>query len=162
MRSPRCTFSIALALAAALLAGTALMPAMAGLGGSVSSIQNDQLSMKGQLRTRSEPGYSVQEITAATGTVVREFVSPAGVVFAVSWKGPTMPNLQQAFGTYFAQFEASVKAQRSGPAKRPGHNHLEVRTPSLVVHAGGHMREYFGMAYVPALMPPNLSTSDLH
>jgi hypothetical protein len=162
MRSPRSTFSIALVLAAALLAATALVPAQAGLGGTVASVQVDRLSMKGQLRTRSGPGYSVQEIRAATGTVVKEFISPAGVVFAVSWSGPTMPNLQQAFGTYFAQFKTSVKAQRTGNAMRPGHNHVEVRTPTLVVHAGGHMREYFGMAYVPALMPQNLSTSDLH
>lgn len=162
MRSRRSTLSTALALGGALLAGTALMPAMAGLGDTVASVQTDRLSMKGQLRTRSEPGYSVQEITAATGTVVREFISPGGVVFAVSWNGPTMPNLQQAFGGYYSQFQASVKAQRTGPGQRPGHNHLEVRTPTLVVHAGGHMRHYFGMAYVPALMPQNLSISDLH
>ncbi len=162
MRSPRSTLYAALALGAALLAGTALVPATAGLGDTAASVQADRLSMKGQLRARSEPGYSVQEITAATGTVVREFISPAGVVFAVSWNGPTMPDLEQTFGTYFTQFQGSIRAQRSGPGRRPGHNHLEVRTPALVVHAGGHMRQYLGMAYAPALVPPNLSISDLH
>ncbi len=162
MRSRPPMLPIALALAGTLLAGSALMPASAGLGDTVASVQADRLSMKGQLRARSEPGYSVQEITAATGTVVREYISPSGVVFAVSWNGPTMPNLQQAFGAYFSAFEASVKAQRTGPGQRPSHNHLQVRTPMLVVHAGGHMRQYFGMAYVPALMPQNLSVSDLH
>jgi hypothetical protein len=30
------------------------------------------------------------------------------------------------------------------------------------VHVGGHMRQYFGIAYVPSLVPANLSISDLH
>ena|SRR5579883_3503143 len=153
--------SVALALGAVLLAGQALAPARAGLGDTVASVQSDRVSVKGQLRTRSEPGYSVQEITAATGTVIREYVSPAGIVFAVRWSGPAMPNLRQMLGTYFSQYQTAVKAQRTQPG-RGGHNHLEVRAPSLVVHSGGHMRQYSGMAYVPSLVPQNLSISDLH
>src|SRR5512146_2570705 len=96
--------SLSLALAAVLLAAEAVMPAKAALGDKVASVQADRLSMKGQLRARSKPGFTVQEITAANGTVVREYVFPAGVVFAVSWSGPAMPNLQQMLGTYFDQY----------------------------------------------------------
>ena len=155
------TLSVALGLGALLLAGGALRPAQAALGDTVASVQADRVSMKGQLRTRSEAGYSVQEITAANGVLVREFVSPSGVVFAVRWSGPAMPNLQQTLGTYFAQYRSSVKAQRA-TGQRAGHHHLEIHVPSLVVHAGGHMRQYFGLAYVPSLVPQNLSISDLH
>ncbi|MGA7539164.1 MAG: DUF2844 domain-containing protein [Steroidobacteraceae bacterium] len=162
MRSFGSPLSLALALGALLLAKGAWLPATAALGDTVASIQADQVSLKGQLRVRSEPGYSVQEITAANGTLVREFVSPAGVVFAVSWNGGAMPNLQQTLGTYFAQFQAAVKSQRADHVHRLGHDQLEVRTPTLVVRAGGHMRQYFGIAYVPSLLPPNLSISDLH
>lgn len=150
----------ALAVAALLLAGQALRPAEAGLGQNVASVQADRLSLKGQLRARAGAGYSVQEITAATGTVVREYVSPAGVVFAVRWNGPAMPNLEQTLASYFAQYQSALKAQRRS-AQRGGHNHVEIRSPTLIVHAGGHMRQYFGIAYVPSLMPPNLSPSDL-
>ena len=162
MRSSGSPLSLALALAALLLAKGAWLPATAALGDTIASIQADQLSLKGQLRVRSEPGYSVHEITAANGTVVREYASPAGMVFAVSWTGGSMPNLEQTLGTYFAQYQVAVKAQRAGHAHRLGHDQLEVRTPSLVVHAGGHMRQYFGIAYVPSLLPANLSISDLH
>lgn len=155
------TWSVALALGAVLLAGQVLAPAKAGLGDSVASVQADRVSMKGQLRARSEPGYSVQEITAGTGTLIREYVSPSGVVFAVSWSGPAMPNLQQMLGTYFTQYRSAVDSQHT-KAQRPGHNHVEVRAPALVVHSSGHMRQYFGIAYVPSLVPPNLSISDLH
>jgi hypothetical protein len=72
-----------------------------------------------------------------------------------------MPNLQQTLGTYFTQYQTSVKSQRA-TGTRSGHNHLEVRSPSLVVHVGGHMRQYFGLAYVPSLLPQNISVSDLH
>jgi len=152
---------LALALGAALFAAGTVVPAKAGLGETVASVQADRVSMKGQLRARSEAGYSVQEITAANGTIVREYVSPSGVIFAVSWSGPAMPNLQQTLGSYFAKYQTAVKAQRTSAA-RSGHHHLQIRTPSLVVHSGGHMRQYFGLAYVPALLPQNVSVSDLH
>lgn len=154
--------SVALALGAALFAAQALAPAKAGLGQTVSAVQADRASMKGQLRARSEAGYSVEEITAASGTVVREYVSPSGVVFAVSWYGPAMPDLAQALGSYFTQYQTAVQARHAQGMHHFGHNRLQIRTPSLIVHAGGHMRQYFGVAYVPSLMPPNLSLSDLH
>lgn len=162
MKSLPIFLTAVLALGAASLLDLAARPAYAGLGATAASIEPDRASMKGQLRTRSEAGYAVEEITAASGTVVREYVSPAGVVFAVSWAGPAMPNLQQTFGTYFTQFQAAVQARRAEEPRLRGHNHLEINTSSLVVHAMGHMRQYFGVAYVPALMPTNLSLSDLH
>ena len=162
MRALGSTLSVALALAALLLAGEALVPAQAGLGGTAASVEADRVSMKGQLRTpRSAAGYSVQEIKAANGTSVREYVSPSGVIFAVSWNGPAMPNLRQTLGAYFAQDQTAVNAQRT-TGQRGGHHHLEVRSPSLVVHVGGHMRQYYGLAYAPSLLPPNVSVSDLH
>ena len=159
MKAPYSALPLALALGAVLLAGAAA-PAKAGLGAQADSVEADRVSMKGQLRTQSEPGYSVQEITTASGGTVREYVSPSGVVFAVSWSGPAVPNLQQALGSYFTQYVTAAKTQRAA-GRRAGHHHLEIREPSLVVHAGGHMRQYFGLAYVPALVPQNLSISDL-
>lgn len=158
MKSFGSLLSVALAV---VLATAATVPAKAALGDTLASVHADQVRLRGQLRARSQPGYSVQEITAATGTVIREFVAPSGVVFAVSWNGPAMPNLQQTLGTYFTQYVAAVRSQRETRIHRLGHHHLEIRTPALIVHAAGHMRHYFGIAYVPALLPPNLSISDL-
>ncbi len=162
MKSLPVFLTAVLALGAASLLDLSARPAYAGLGATTASIEPDRASMRGQVRSRSEAGYSVAEIATASGTVVREYVSPAGVVFAVSWYGPSMPDLQQTFGTYFTQFQAAVQARRAQQPHLRGHNHLEIRTPSLVVHAMGHMRQYFGVAYVPALLPTNVSISDLH
>jgi hypothetical protein len=161
MKALGSSLTVAPALAVVLLAAQAMLPAKAGLGQSVASVQADSVRLKGQLRARAGNGYSVQEITAANGTVVREYVSPAGVVFAVRWSGPAMPDLQQTLASYFPQYESTIQARRLS-TRRGSHDHVEVRSPTLVVHAGGHMRQYFGIAYVPALMPANLSPSDLH
>jgi hypothetical protein len=162
MKSLPMFLTAVLALGAASLIDLSTRPAHAALGATTASVEADRASMKGQLRTRSEAGYSVQEITTASGTLVREFISPAGVVFAVSWSGQSMPNLQQTFGAYFTQFQAAVQARRAQQPHLHGHNHLDIHTSSLVVHAMGHMRQYFGVAYVPALIPTNVSISDLH
>lgn len=161
MRAFSSTLSVALAVGALLLGGEAMVPAKAGLGQNVASVQADGVRMKGQVRATSKPGYSVQEITAANGVVVREYVSPSGVVFAVRWSGPVMPDLQQTLGTYFAQYQTAVTTQRA-KGQRTSHHHVEVHEPSLVVHSGGHMRQHFGFAYVPSLLPPDVSISDLN
>jgi hypothetical protein len=161
MKSLPVFLTAVLALGAASFLDLAARPAYAGLGATTASIEPDRASMRGQLSSRSEAGYSVDEIKTASG-LVREYVSPAGVVFAVSWYGSSMPNLQQTFGTYFTEFQADVQAQRAQQPLFRGHNHLEVHTPTLVVHAMGHMRQFFGLAYVPALLPANVSVSDLH
>lgn len=147
----------ALLLGAGLMLGSAYAPARAGLGQPVASVSADRARMKGQLRARTGVGYTVEEITLPSGTVVKEFVSPAGIVFAVSWHGPTLPNLEQTLGSqYFGQLKAAEKTRRFG------HNHVEVKGPKFVVHAGGHMRAFYGVAYVPSLVPSGVSLSDLH
>jgi hypothetical protein len=93
----------------------------------------------------------VSQITLPSGTVVNEYVSAEGKVFAVTWKGPVVPNLSQALGTYFAEFKAAAQAPHAG------HHHLSVQQTDLVVTTGGHMRHVYGKAYVPGLLPPNLS-----
>ncbi len=157
-RIPAAT-AAALACAGLLCSPAAVIAARASLGERATSVAADQLHMKGQIRHSAGAGYQVDEITTPEGTVVKEFISPAGIVFAVSWRGPVMPNLAQTLGsTYFAMLKSAEKHQQAGL----GHDHVQLRTPQLVVHAGGHMRFFFGVAYVPSLLPPNVTISDLH
>ena len=144
------------ALGIALLARSVAMPAFAALGEDAASIENDRVQMKGQSRLTSVAGYSVQEIQLPSGTIVREYVSPGGKVFAVSWRGPVIPDLQQTLGTYFEQYKAAAAGAPHG-----GHHHLTVRQPGLVAHSSGHMRAWVGQAYVPGLLPPNFSVDDI-
>lgn len=143
------------AVAAALLSGAVTLPAFAALGGDATSVDADTAKMKGQARAAAAGGYTVNQITLPSGTVVNEYVSAEGKVFAVTWKGPTVPDLQQTLGAYFEEYKAAAAAPHSG------HSHISVEQPDLVVRTGGHMRAHNGKAYVPSLLPPNVSPSEI-
>ena len=145
------------ALGAVLLVGSVTMPAFAALGGDASSVDDDVVKMKGQSRTTTPAGgYSVSETTLPSGTVLREYVSPDGKVFAVTWKGAVPPDLTQTLGVYYAQFKAAATA-----TPRASHHNVQVRQDDLVVITGGHMRAWTGKAYAQSLLPPNFSLDDI-
>ena len=127
-------------------------PAWAALGELESSVSADRQFLRGQIRVEVHPGYRLHEITGAHGGVVREYVSPAGKVFGVSWQGPFVPNMQQLLGSYFTYLQQHAQAQtgrQGGP--------LLIQNEDFVFTNGGHMRWYHGRAYVPSLLPTNLS-----
>jgi hypothetical protein len=92
MSTIRCEF-----LMIALILATAF-PARAALGGDVSTIQADQIHMQGTRRIIPADSYTVHEIQAATGTL-REYISSQGIVFAVAWHGPWLPDMRQIMGS---------------------------------------------------------------
>jgi hypothetical protein len=133
------------------LAGGSL-PAWAALGGDVASVQNDMVQMRASLKITHAQAYTVHEMQQSSGTVVREFVSPAGQVFAVAWQGPFLPDMKQILGTYFSRYE-QVGIARPRRAQGP----LMIDTPELVLESSGHMQSYRGRAYVPTMVPQGVS-----
>jgi Protein of unknown function (DUF2844) len=129
--------------------------AQAELGGSVASIAADQAHMNAQRRILSAQQYTVHEIQTVSGTLIREYVSAQGLVFAVSWQGPLMPDLQQVLGNHFADYQAAAQNQRAGLGASA------VQQPGLVVQSGGHMRAFFGRAYIPQLLPANVAVDEI-
>ena len=85
---------------------------------------------------------------APTGTSIREFVSPAGVVFGVAWQGPSTPDLRQLLGSHFDEF---VQAVQSSSTRRARGRHVE--TGDLVFDSGGHMRFIVGRAFLRSKVP---------
>ena len=132
----------------ALLLGAS--PLWAALGEPEQSVQQDRQRVAGQSKRTVYQAYAVHEITATGGRVIREYVSPAGTVFAVVWEGPTMPDLSSLLGSYFAAFQqaAASSSRRHGP--------LYIHVGSLVVESGGRMRAFRGRAYVTDLIPANV------
>jgi len=127
-------------------------PAWAVLGQYESSVNLDRQYLRGELREEVRQGYKLHEITSPDGSIVREYVSPAGLVFGIAWQARVMPNLQQLLGSYFTELQQAAQSKvrrRGGP--------LVVRTDKLVLISGGHMRAFHGRAYVPSLLPKNLS-----
>jgi Protein of unknown function (DUF2844) len=133
------------------------LPAMAELGGDTKSVAADQARMNAQIKVSSMGTFDVHQMQAPDGKVVNEYVSPAGKVFAVAWHGPFMPDLQQILGTYFQNYTAALSAQQH----HPGHRPLNIQEPGFVVQTGGHMRAYFGRAYIPGMLPAGVKADDI-
>jgi hypothetical protein len=125
--------------------------ASATLGRDASSVDADRVRMQGALlRIARSDAYTVHEMRSASGTTVREYVSSNGIVFAVAWQGPWLPDLRQMLGVYFDDYQ---RALQSTPNNRRARGSLTVELPDLTVQMSGHPRAFSGRAYVPRLMP---------
>ncbi len=130
--------------------------ALAALGADVSSVESDRVHMKAAaVTTTTSALYTVHQMQTPGGTIVREFANAGGVVFAVTWRGPFPPDLRQTLGAYFQKYQSAPRAGRHG------HTHDTVEQPDLVVHSGGHLRAFAGIAYVPQLVPQGVSMDQL-
>src|SRR5271165_454583 len=137
------------------------LPAMAVLGDNAASVLTDQARMKGTLRSVDNRTYVMHEITAPTGTVVREFVSPAGAIFGVAWEGQFPPDLQQLRGPYYQQAQQARQETSSAQQQRRRRAPIVIETPGLVMYQTGHMRSFHGQAYIPQLVPQGVQASDI-
>jgi hypothetical protein len=144
-------------LAAFGLASWCVAPARAALGGDAASVASDADALHGVINSTPLQQYDIHEIRSDNGMRLREFLSRSGVVFAVTWSGPAMPDLQRLLGTSYQKYTTAVAAENHPGLKRP----LRIATTDLVVESDGHMRAFSGRAYLPALIPVGMSAADL-
>jgi len=144
-----------IAAVSVLIVVCATLPAFAALGQDVSSVTTDQAQFKASVRMVPHQFYSVQEMQTPSGTTVRQFVSPAGKVFAVAWQG-SAPDLLQLLGTYFDEFESVATSE---PSRRGRGMHLD--HGDLVVDTGGHMRFVVGRAFLRSKLPAKVTSDDI-
>jgi hypothetical protein len=135
-------------------------PARAVLGGDAASVETDRLQMKVAQAASQMPAaggsYTVHETILPTGTRVRQYVSSAGTVFAVTWSGPFMPDLHQLMGTHFDTMIArQVQNRHAGQRVYSQHD------PDLVIESGGRPRHFVGRAYLPGALPAGVKGQDI-
>lgn len=102
--------------------------------------------------------YTARSSTLESGTVVSEYATPAGLVFAVAWEGPTLPDLSNLLGNYFPTFKEKADASR---ANRNVGTPLHIDSEGLVMRSSGRMRNFSGYAYAPDLIPAGVNISDI-
>lgn len=100
--------------------------------------------------------YQMRDTTLATGTQVREYVSAGGIVFAVTWDGPVLPDLKALLGKHFDTMVAE-----SARLPRAGRSRIAINRPELVINSGGHMRAFEGSAWIPAEFPAGFTADDV-
>ncbi len=102
--------------------------------------------------------YSVFESELENGTVVKEFANATGMVFAVSWTGPMLPDLKGLLGSHFETFTAGAnQARRPGSLGTP----LNIAQDKVVIRSNGRMRHFFGHAYTPDQIPAGVDVNAL-
>jgi Protein of unknown function (DUF2844) len=132
-------------------------PVRASLGGNEASVLDDGVQLHGAVSSVTQQNYDTLEINAEAGTRVREYLGRDGVVFAVTWSGPAVPDLRQLLGTHFEEYTAALTR-----LDRPGlRRSVRVASPGLIVETDGHMRAYTGRARLPTLVPAGVSTDEL-
>jgi Protein of unknown function (DUF2844) len=149
----RATLS-SLALACLLFQGLP-QPARAALGGTADTIESDRVSMKALTRPVPTAALRKQELQLPSGTVVTEYLGSNSLVYAVTWHGPTLPNLQLILGSYFANLQAAA----GKPAVR--RRLVRLNRPDIVIESSGKMRAFAGRAWVPTMLPSGVTAADI-
>lgn len=127
----------------------------AALGGLPAQFGSDSTTIESRV-TSGATSYTKLDTTLPTGTRVCQYVSGAGIVFAVSWDGPFLPDLQALLGKHFDTLVAeSAKTPRAGSSQRA------INRPEVVIFSGGHMRAFEGRAWVPAELPAGFTANDI-
>lgn len=129
--------------------------AQAVLGATADTIHADQIRYKG---VRSENVnatglMTTHEIRLRDGSGIKQYVNAAGVVFAVSWRTRLKPDLEALLGPQFAVQATAVGTTQGVAGIKRQHS---LRLPNLVVHQGGRMNAFAGLAYVPTQVPEGI------
>ena len=83
---------------------------------------------------------------------MRQFVSLTGLVFAVAWNGPLLPDMERLLGGHFQLYQNALQQRKRS---------VRVDTPSLSLESGGMMRAFVGRAYLPDQLPVGVKAVEL-
>lgn len=151
-------------LAVAITSGEAL----AALGQAPSTLAtlaaaSSSKPASGAKMSAASPGarsslFTLHEVQLENGTSVREYATPEGLVFAVAWRGPVLPDLSVLLGDYFKTFTAATdQARFAGRRGAP----VSIEGDGLVIRSNGRMRNFFGHAYASDLIPAGVNIKDV-
>lgn len=144
-----------------LLLPAAALPCHASLGRAPTAFPNASTNaVRAHVLAASSgasgAAYSVNSSVLPGGTTVREYVGADGLVFAVSWNGPFLPDLRTLLGEQF-----STMTSEAARHPKAGHSQLHIERPDVTIESTGHMRAYAGRAWINAMLPAGFDTQDI-
>jgi hypothetical protein len=123
--------------------------ARATLGGDMASVAANEQTLRA-VRTISVLSVGERhDLALPSGVVIREYLASGGAVYAVTWSGPRVPNLQELLGPHFADL-----AKR---APQGGHNRMSLTGDDFEVRSAGHRHYFAGRAWIPSLVPTGVN-----
>lgn len=99
--------------------------------------------------------YTVHQSLDANGVTTREYVLPNNVVFAVTWEGPIRPDMTALLGAYFPNYVSA------GQSRTLGSGPLKSGDDTFRIESGGRLGHFYGVAWLPRLLPAGVRPSDL-
>lgn len=150
---PVLTLILLAAVLPATLAHAALGGAPSDFGGTPVRAARSLAALSG---SSGAAVYTVNQSTLDSGTVVREYTDAAGLVFAVSWTGPTLPDLRTLLGEKFGALKDAA-----GKRALAGHSQLATQQDDVVIVSSGHMRAFTGHAWIPSALPAGFDTNTI-
>jgi hypothetical protein len=128
--------------------------AHATLGEDVASVAANEQHLSAVRHVVKLPmGGERHDLELPSGTVVHEYLSATGAVYAVTWRGPRKPNLLELLGQYQSQLASRDKGI--------GHNQMNVVGSDFRLQSMGHRRTSSGRAWVPSLVPAGVTIGSL-
>ncbi|MBU3556236.1 DUF2844 domain-containing protein [Polynucleobacter sp. Ross1-W9] len=124
----------------------------AELGGNAASILSEQQEFNSQLSNTQQGGVVVCTQTLPSGIVIQEYLSGNGTVFAVTWSGPALPNLQILLGSYFKDYLAAIKEARRS---------IYLNNENVIIQSSGMMGAFQGFAFLSKQAPAGFTPSNL-
>jgi Protein of unknown function (DUF2844) len=155
MKNMFCRLLLCLAVSVAVLVTVRSAPA--ALGGSADSVESDRRALhavRGGATVNNS--YRVQEMDYG-GTALREYVSSAGIVFAITWNGIRHPDLTTLLGSYADSYREALQKT----PMQPGARNLSLKANGIVVEKWGHVRSLHGRAYASDLIPPGVALDEI-
>ena len=126
--------------------------AHAHLGGTQASIQADGIAWEAPAVAARNARFAVFTHATPEGVNVRQYVSTTGLVFAVAWDGPLLPDMERLLGSHFAMYQSALQQRTRS---------VRVNAPTLSLESGGMMRAFVGRAYLPDQLPAGVSAAEL-
>ncbi|WP_062637460.1 DUF2844 domain-containing protein [Caballeronia arationis] len=131
-------------------------PAHAQLG---STIDTNSGSSSARVMQHAKGGQlSFNETTDSNGITVRQYVDSAGAVYAVTWRGAAMPDLQTLLGGHFAKYRSAAAA--GSPINHGLHASL-VSKDDLMVESAVRLRQFVGRAWLDSARPAGVTAADI-
>ena len=135
-----------------LLTGALSGTAWASLDGNLASVQADAQVFSAVSNQTAINGATVHVQTLPNALTLRQYVDSSGLVFAVGWDGPVLPDFERLLGQHYAAYANAVPKQRRS---------VNLHDSAVVIESGGMMRAYAGRAYLPGRLPIGWSVNDI-
>ena len=137
-----------------LTLGSLLLPSIssAELGGNTESIFSEQKAFNSKLSNTQLGGVVVYTHSLPSGIILQEYFSGNGTIFAVTWSGPSLPNLQVLLGVYFKDYLAAIKESRRT---------VYLNNENVIIQSSGMMGAFQGFAFLTKQAPAGFTPNNL-